>query len=138
MCFLKDFLTSLFFLSIYFAVHNLPFFHYNNIKTLCFQIPSMDSPGVKTTYTAIVKAPEWCTVLMSALADDVAADGSKYKDPKGVFRWKQPVPTSAYLVALAAGQLSFRDIRSVTLKNIPTIPISILTISFCDDYMCNF
>ena len=94
----------------------------------------MDSPGVKTPYTAVVKAPEWCTVLMSALADDVAADGSKYKDPKGTFRWKQPVPTSAYLVALAAGQLSFRDIRLVSLRNIHTNLFSTFTISFYGDY----
>lgn len=66
---------------------------------------SMDSPGVKTTYTATVKAPEWCTVLMSALADDVS------REKKGTFKWRQPVPTSAYLIALAAGDLNFRDIR---------------------------
>jgi hypothetical protein len=66
---------------------------------------SMDSPGVKTTYTATVKAPEWCTVLMSALSDDFSGE------KKGTFKWRQPVPTSAYLIALAAGDLSFRDIR---------------------------
>ena len=65
----------------------------------------MDSPGVKTTYTATVKSPDWCTVLMSALADD-AAD-----KVKGICKWRQPVPTSAYLIALAAGNLDSRDIR---------------------------
>eukprot|EP00605_Chrysophyceae_sp_TOSAG23-4_P001888 GSChrysophyteH1.ASY1.ANO1.2084.1 assembled CDS len=30
-------------------------------------LPCQDSPGVKTTYTAEVTAPEWCTVLMSAV-----------------------------------------------------------------------
>jgi leukotriene-A4 hydrolase len=64
----------------------------------------MDSPGVKTTYTATVTAPEWCTVLMSALSDNTGVE------PKGVNKWRQPVPTSAYLIALAAGNLDFRDI----------------------------
>lgn len=68
----------------------------------------MDSPGVKATYTATVVAPEWCTVLMSALADDEVGSA------KGVFKWKQPVPTSAYLIALAAGNLDSREIRFVT------------------------
>ena len=70
---------------------------------------SMDSPGVKATYTATVVAPEWCTVLMSALADDEAGSA------KGVFKWKQPVPTSAYLIALAAGNLDSREIRYGTM-----------------------
>ena len=37
-------------------------------------LPCMDSPGVKATYTATVHAPEWCTVLMSA----VKKGGSKH------------------------------------------------------------
>lgn len=73
---------------------------------------SMDSPGVKATYTATVVAPEWCTVLMSALADDSTGCA------KGVFKWKQPVPTSAYLIALAAGNLESRDIRYEILQHI--------------------
>jgi aminopeptidase N len=60
---------------------------------------------VKTTYTATVKSPDWCTVLMSALSDDVAGKA------KGICKWRQPVPTSAYLIALAAGNLDSRDIR---------------------------
>jgi aminopeptidase N len=65
----------------------------------------MDSPGVKTTYTATVKSPDWCTVLMSALSDDVAGKA------KGICKWRQPIPTSAYLIAFAAGNLDSRDIR---------------------------
>eukprot|EP00606_Chrysophyceae_sp_TOSAG23-5_P000806 GSChrysophyteH2.ASY1.ANO1.1612.1 assembled CDS len=68
-------------------------------------LPCQDSPGVKTTYTAEVTAPEWCTVLMSAVATGV----TKHKG-KSVHNWNQKVPTPAYLIALAAGSLSFRDI----------------------------
>ena len=68
-------------------------------------LPCQDAPGNKTTYTATVTAPEWCTVLMSALA--VEDDGAL---PKGTFKFNQPVPTSAYLIALAGGNLTGRNI----------------------------
>lgn len=69
-------------------------------------MPCQDSPGIKTEYTARVTAPKWCTVLMSALADtDKVTEGEK-----NVFVWKQPNPTPAYLVALAAGNLESREI----------------------------
>ncbi len=71
-------------------------------------LPCFDSPGVKTTYVAEVTAPEWCTVLMSALAAEIPVvttdDGSK------IFNWYQPMPISAYLVALAAGRLASADL----------------------------
>lgn len=70
-------------------------------------IPCMDTPGVKCTYSARVVAPEWCTVLMSALP--LPADES---DPKGVFRYTQPVPVCSYLIALAAGEMESREISS--------------------------
>jgi len=85
-------------------------------------MPCMDSPGIKSQYTARVTAPSWCTVLMSSLADSNSAnayisgggalnnkDDSK-SDGKRVFYWTQPVPTSAYLIALAAGRLESREI----------------------------
>jgi leukotriene-A4 hydrolase len=77
----------------------------------------MDTPGVKAPYSAVVQAPSWCTVLMSALSEDIdvrcdnAANVSSRSDnAKSTFRWRQPVPTSSYLVALAAGKLEYRDI----------------------------
>lgn len=73
-------------------------------------MPCMDSPGVKTQYTARVTAPKWCTVLMSAVADESAKAASSDDDTKNVFFWNQPVPTPAYLVALAAGNLESREI----------------------------
>lgn len=69
-------------------------------------MPCQDSPGIKTQYTARVTAPKWCTVLMSALADGTSEDASG----KNVFVWKQPNPTPAYLVALAAGRMESREI----------------------------
>jgi leukotriene-A4 hydrolase len=71
-------------------------------------MPCMDSPAVKTPYLAVVTAPKWCTVLMSALAD--SATVKDFDDTRSKFVWVQPVPTPAYLIALAAGNLAFRDI----------------------------
>jgi leukotriene-A4 hydrolase len=84
--------------------------------------PCMDSPGVKAPYEAIVSAPEWATVLMSALQVDantlvpIAMGSSNVVRPseaassKKRYFWNQPVPTSTYLVALAAGNLASKDI----------------------------
>jgi leukotriene-A4 hydrolase len=69
-------------------------------------MPCQDSPGIKTQYSARVTAPSWCTVLMSAIAEPTE---EKVED-KNLFVWKQPTPTSAYLVALAAGRMESREI----------------------------
>lgn len=69
-------------------------------------MPCMDSPGIKMPYTAEVIAPEWCTVLMSALGDGDKAN----KDGTKTFKFNQPVPTPAYLVALVGGLIESRDI----------------------------
>jgi leukotriene-A4 hydrolase len=86
--------------------------------------PCMDSPGIKTPYSAKVTAPKWCTVLMSALASNYITEtnsGNADSNANGndkmnvdndhkVFYWTQPIPTSPYLVALAAGNLSSLDV----------------------------
>ena len=56
--------------------------------------PCMDSPAVKVPYSAEIKVPSWCTVLMSALQVQ-----GEVLEENGVrtFKWKQPVPTPAYL-----------------------------------------
>ncbi len=68
-------------------------------------LPCQDSPGVKCTYSADVTAPEWCTVLMSAVSLGTERGGGK-----SVHKWHQKVPTSAYLIALAAGNLVSREL----------------------------
>jgi len=67
-------------------------------------LPCMDTPGVKTSYSATVRCPEWCTVLMSALA---------LSQPNSTtFRFNQPVPIPSYLIALAAGSLASKPISN--------------------------
>jgi leukotriene-A4 hydrolase len=70
-------------------------------------IPTMDSPGVRVTYDAVVHVPPGMNVVMSAehLEDDPA---------KGVFRFRMPQPIPAYLIALAAGEFEYRPLSSRT------------------------
>ena len=71
--------------------------------------PCQDSPAVKCPYSADVKAPSWSTVLMSALqVTHSIPDAGDIR----TFKWKQPVPTPAYLVALAAGRMESREISA--------------------------
>jgi leukotriene-A4 hydrolase len=82
-------------------------------------LPCMDSPGVKAPYSAIVAAPAWCTILMSAvqvtetdisLVEGAVSKPTSSESSSSTFYWKQPVATSAYLIALAGGNLSSRDV----------------------------
>ncbi|MFK7972777.1 MAG: M1 family metallopeptidase [Bacteroidia bacterium] len=64
-------------------------------------VPTQDGPGIRFTYNATVKAPEGMMVLMSAEnPTTVAADGMYH------FKMTQPIP--AYLLALAAGDISYK------------------------------
>ena len=65
-------------------------------------IPLQDTPGVRVTYSARVRAPEGLTVLMSAVGRGQDGEGA------WSFVLEQPVP--AYLIALAAGHLESRDV----------------------------
>jgi len=65
-------------------------------------IPLQDSPGVRVTYAARVRAPEGLTVLMSAK--------QLGRDTEGAFRFELDHAIPPYLIALACGDLSFRPI----------------------------
>ena len=66
-------------------------------------VPIQDSPGIRFSYDARVKVPEGLMALMSAEnPTEVAADG-QYS-----FKMDQPVP--AYLLALAVGNVEFREL----------------------------
>jgi leukotriene-A4 hydrolase len=70
-------------------------------------LPCQDSPGIRFTYNAKVKAPEGMLVLMSA-------ENPTEKTPNAVyeFQMKQAVP--AYLMALSAGDLEFESVGERT------------------------
>jgi len=65
-------------------------------------IPLQDSPGVRITYDARVRAPAGQTVVMSA---EQVGQG-----PDGAFRFRMDRPIPSYLIALACGRLEFRPI----------------------------
>ncbi|XP_021520729.2 aminopeptidase RNPEPL1 isoform X1 [Aotus nancymaae] len=65
--------------------------------------PCFDTPAVKCTYSAVVKAPSGVQVLMSATR-------SAYLEEEGVFHFHMEHPVPAYLVALVAGDLKPADI----------------------------
>ncbi len=64
-------------------------------------IPLQDSPGVRVTYEASIKAPPGITVVMSA-------EQLGQRDGAWRFRMTQAIPP--YLIALAAGDLAFAPI----------------------------
>ena len=70
-------------------------------------IPIADSPGVRVTYDAVVRAPKGMTVVMSAEHGD-------HDRAAGVFRFRMPHPIPPYLIALAAGELEFRALSDRT------------------------
>jgi leukotriene-A4 hydrolase len=67
-------------------------------------IPLQDTPGVRMTYEARVRAPAGMSVVMSAQRLPPERAGS----PVQRFRMEQPIP--CYLIALACGALEFRPI----------------------------
>ncbi|GAB9467095.1 Leukotriene a-4 hydrolase/aminopeptidase [Globisporangium polare] len=69
-------------------------------------VPTPDTPACKFTYSAFVTVPEWCTVLLSAIADD----GEKRVDGKRFVSFQQQVPIPSYLLAIAAGHLESADL----------------------------
>jgi len=79
-------------------------------------IPCQDTPAVKATYTASVLVPEPLVCVMSALATGYNLDnpGKGVQDSElsnyHKFTFAQPVPIPSYLIALAVGDLAFRDI----------------------------
>lgn len=74
-------------------------------------IPTQDSPGIRQTYDARVVVPRELKAVMSA--EMLTPEG----EPTGAgtaYRFSMPQPIPAYLIALAIGDLAFRDVGART------------------------
>jgi leukotriene-A4 hydrolase len=72
-------------------------------------IPCQDAPSVKATYDAIIKVQSPLTAVMSAISlnnDNIKIDEHGMR----IFQFKQDIPMSSYLIALAVGELEYREI----------------------------
>lgn len=70
-------------------------------------IPTQDSPGIRQTWDARVTAPKPLTVVMSGLIEE---DPEDVGDDRRAFRFHMDKPVAPYLIAIAAGDLVFRDL----------------------------
>ncbi len=68
-------------------------------------VPLQDTPSVRFTYTARIRTPADVIALMSA-------DNDPQAKRDGDYRFMMPQPISSYLLAIAAGDLTFKAISS--------------------------
>ncbi len=64
-------------------------------------VPCQDSPGVRMTYRATIRAPKGLLALMSA-------SNPTSRSADGIYRFEMTQPIPSYLLALAVGDLEFR------------------------------
>lgn len=70
-------------------------------------IPTQDSPGIRQTWSARITAPEDLTVVMSGLAK---GDPEQAEDGRRAFSFEMDKPVAPYLIAIAAGDIVFREL----------------------------
>ena len=69
-------------------------------------IPTQDSPGIRQTWDARIVAPKPLTVVMSGLRVGEPEDLGDSR----AFRFTMDKPVAPYLIAIAAGDLAFREL----------------------------
>jgi aminopeptidase N len=69
-------------------------------------IPTQDSPGIRQTWEARIVAPKPLTVVMSGL---IVSEPEDLGDRRA-FRFAMDKPVAPYLIAIAAGDLAFREL----------------------------
>jgi aminopeptidase N len=69
-------------------------------------IPTQDSPGIRQSWEARIVAPKPLTVVMSGLKQGETEDLGETR----AFRFAMDKPVAPYLIAIAAGDLAFREL----------------------------
>src|SRR5690606_20714968 len=69
-------------------------------------IPTQDSPGIRQTWDARIVAPKPLTVVMSGLRVGEPED----LGDRRAFRFTMDKPVAPYLIAIAAGDIAFREL----------------------------
>ncbi len=70
-------------------------------------IPTQDSPGIRQSWEARITAPKPLTVVMSALRVGEPEDAG---EGRRAFRFRMDKPVAPYLIAIAAGDLAYREL----------------------------
>ena len=70
-------------------------------------IPTQDSPGIRQTWEARIVAPKPLTVVMSGLSQ---GETEEVGENRRAFHFAMDKPVPPYLIAIAAGDIAFRDL----------------------------
>ena len=75
-------------------------------------IPTQDSPGIRQTWEARITAPEPLKVVMSG--ERLTPEGEAAGEGRRAFRFRMNHPVAPYLIAIAAGDIAFRELGERT------------------------
>ncbi|TIX49795.1 M1 family metallopeptidase [Alteraurantiacibacter aquimixticola] len=70
-------------------------------------IPTQDSPGIRQSWEARVTAPEELNVVMSGIIQGEAEEAG---EGRHAFAFRMDHPVAPYLIAIAAGDITFREL----------------------------
>ena len=71
-------------------------------------IPTQDSPGIRQTWEARITAPEPLKVVMSG--ERLTPNGEPAGAGRRAYRFRMEHPVAPYLIAVAAGDIAFREL----------------------------
>ncbi|HEU0310484.1 MAG TPA: M1 family metallopeptidase [Sphingomicrobium sp.] len=71
-------------------------------------IPTQDSPGIRQTWSATVTAPDPLKVVMSG--ERLTPTGEPVDEGRRAYRFRMDKPVAPYLIAIAAGDIAFREL----------------------------